>query len=96
MVSLVRSLLHIGNDNSIDHNPLTMSDEHILEEIYVTHVHSDTKFDAESLFNIAGNILTRSTHVVDNVLQVCKYICTLIIFFFILIMHFDFSYFANF
>ncbi|WJX12410.1 hypothetical protein P8452_02917 [Trifolium repens] len=46
-----------------------MSDEHILEEIYSTHVHSDTKFDVESLFNIAGNILMRSTHVVDNVVQ---------------------------
>ncbi|KAK2401960.1 protein SIEVE ELEMENT OCCLUSION B [Trifolium repens] len=67
MASLVRSLLHIGSGN--DHNPLTMSDEHILEEIYSTHVHSDTKFDVESLFNIAGNILMRSTHVVDNVVQ---------------------------
>jgi hypothetical protein len=54
-----------------DHNPLTMSDEHILEEIYSTHVHSDTKFDVESLFNIAGSILVRSTHVVDNIVQVC-------------------------
>lgn len=67
----MRSLLHIGSGN--DHNPLTMSDEHILEEIYSTHVHSDTKFDAQSLFNVAGNILTRSTHVVDNVMQVCIY-----------------------
>lgn len=67
----MRSLLHIGSGN--DHNPLTMSDEHILEEIYSTHVHSDTKFDAQSLFNVAGNILTRSTHVVDNVMQVRIY-----------------------
>jgi hypothetical protein len=74
MASLVRSLVQIGsscNGNIIDHNPLTMSDEHILEEIYSTHVHSDTKFDVESLFNIAGTILVRSTHVVDNIVQVC-------------------------
>ncbi|MCH99308.1 sieve element occlusion protein [Trifolium medium] len=73
MACLVRSLIQIGscNGNVIDHNPLTMSDELILEEIYSTHVHSDTatKFDVESLFNIAGNILVRSTHVVDNIVQ---------------------------
>ncbi|PNX62783.1 sieve element occlusion protein, partial [Trifolium pratense] len=46
-----------------------MSDELILEEIYSTHVHSHTKFDAESLFNIAADILKRSTHVVENVVQ---------------------------
>ncbi|AES61017.1 putative sieve element occlusion [Medicago truncatula] len=69
MIRLSRSSIHIGNGDIIDHNPLTMSDEHILEEIYSTHVHSDTKFDAEYLFNIAGNILTRSTHVVDNFVQ---------------------------
>ena len=74
MVRLVTSPIHIGNGDIIDHNPLTMSDEHILEEIYSTHVHSDTKFDAEYLFNIAGNILTRSTHVVDNFVQVCIYL----------------------
>lgn len=56
----------VGND----HNPLTMSDEHILEEIYSTHVHSDTKFDSASLFAITENILIRSTHLVDNVVQV--------------------------
>ena len=54
----------------IHHNPLLMSDIQIMGEIYSTHVHSDTKFDAESLFNIAANILRRSTYVVENVVQV--------------------------
>ncbi|CAK8572056.1 unnamed protein product [Lathyrus sativus] len=44
-----------------------MSDEQILEVICSTHVYSDIKFDAETLFNIARNILTCSTNVVDNV-----------------------------
>ncbi|KAJ1409428.1 Sieve element occlusion, N-terminal [Sesbania bispinosa] len=50
-------------------NPLTMSDEHILEEIYSTHVHSDTKFDVDSLYTLVDNILKHSTHIVDNIVQ---------------------------
>jgi hypothetical protein len=73
-----------------DYNPLTMSDEHILEEIYSTHVHSDTvtKFDAESLFNIAAVILRRSTYVAENFVQVCHIICRYIFFFYLCIMIF--------
>lgn len=83
MSSLVVPVLHAANNVSSqvvssvlpgavgnDHNPLTMSDEHILEQIYSTHVHSDTKFDSGSLFAITENILIRSTHLVDNVVQV--------------------------
>jgi len=51
-------------------NPLTMSDEQILEQIYSTHVHSDTKFDVDSLLTLVENILRRSTNIVDNVVQV--------------------------
>ncbi|XP_045808113.1 protein SIEVE ELEMENT OCCLUSION B-like [Trifolium pratense] len=72
MACLVRTFLtkqHVLISENNDHNPLTMSDELILEEIYSTHVHSHTKFDAESLFNIAADILKRSTHVVENVVQ---------------------------
>ncbi|XP_027936338.1 protein SIEVE ELEMENT OCCLUSION B-like [Vigna unguiculata] len=50
-------------------NPLTMSDEQILEQIYSTHVHSDTKFDVDSLLTLVENILRRSTNIVDNVVQ---------------------------
>ncbi|XP_014511867.1 protein SIEVE ELEMENT OCCLUSION B [Vigna radiata var. radiata] len=52
-----------------ERNPLTMSDEQILEEIYSTHVHSDTKFDVDSLLTLVENTLRRSTHIVDNVVQ---------------------------
>ncbi|XP_020222268.1 protein SIEVE ELEMENT OCCLUSION B [Cajanus cajan] len=62
----LKSLLQ-GADN--EHNPLTMSDEQILEQIYSTHVHSDTKFDVASLFILVENTLRRSTHIVDNVVQ---------------------------
>ncbi|KOM27727.1 hypothetical protein LR48_Vigan457s000500 [Vigna angularis] len=52
-----------------ERNPLIMSDEQILEQIYSTHVHSDTKFDVDSLLTLVENTLRRSTHIVDNVVQ---------------------------
>ncbi|XP_061371201.1 protein SIEVE ELEMENT OCCLUSION B-like [Gastrolobium bilobum] len=52
-----------------EHNPLTMSDEQILEQIYSTHVHSDTKFDVSSLLTLVENALRRSTQIVDNIVQ---------------------------
>lgn len=65
----MKSFLHITSGNIIHNNPLIMSDIQIMGEIYSTHVHSDTKFDVESLFNIAANILRRSTYIVENVVQ---------------------------
>lgn len=65
--SSLKSLLQKGEN---EHNPLTMSDEQILEQIYSTHVHSDTKFDVDSLFTLVENTLRRSTHIVDNLVQV--------------------------
>ncbi|KAI9123060.1 hypothetical protein K1719_005949 [Acacia pycnantha] len=50
-------------------NPLTLSDQEILEKVYATHLPSDTKFDADSLFSIVDIILRGSTHIVDNVLD---------------------------
>ncbi|KHN13158.1 protein SIEVE ELEMENT OCCLUSION B-like [Glycine soja] len=64
--SSLKSLLQKGEN---EHNPLTMSDEQILEQIYSTHVHSDTKFDVDSLFTLVENTLRRSTHIVDNLVQ---------------------------
>ncbi|KAK7344016.1 hypothetical protein VNO77_13214 [Canavalia gladiata] len=52
-----------------EQNPLTMSDEQILDQIYSTHIHTDTKFDVDSLFTLVENTLRRSTHIVDNVVQ---------------------------
>ncbi|TKY63469.1 sieve element occlusion s [Spatholobus suberectus] len=52
-----------------EHDPLTTSDEQILEQIYSTHVHRDTKFDVDSLFTLVENTIRRSTHIVDNVAQ---------------------------
>lgn len=67
----LKTLLSAGE---IESNPLTMSDDQILDQIYSTHVHSDTKFDAASLFTLAQNTLARSTHIVDSVVQVYIYI----------------------
>ena len=49
-----------------------MSDAQILEQIYAIHVHNhnDLKFDVNSLFSLVENILKRSTHIVDNAVQV--------------------------
>ncbi|OIV90685.1 hypothetical protein TanjilG_23798 [Lupinus angustifolius] len=52
-----------------ENNPLTLSDEQILGQIYSTHVHSDSKFDAGTLFTLVENVITCSTYIVDNVVQ---------------------------
>lgn len=46
-----------------------MSDQEILEKVYATHLPSDTKLDADSLFTIVDIILRGSTCIVDNVLE---------------------------
>ncbi|KAK7356609.1 hypothetical protein VNO80_15884 [Phaseolus coccineus] len=66
----LKSLFHRSSES--EHNPLNMSDEQILEEIYSTHVHSHTKFDVDSLFVLVENTLRRSTLIVDNVVQGSK------------------------
>ncbi|KAL2325103.1 hypothetical protein Fmac_024161 [Flemingia macrophylla] len=83
-MNVVKSLLHIGGN---ENNPLAMSDEQILEQIYTTHVHSDTKFDVESLFTLVENTLRRTTiigsheitleHIDDKIPQFDSPLCTL-------------------
>ena len=67
MAGLIKAILHHGEE---EHNPLTLSDHQILDQIITTHVHTESKFDVDSLFNLVESILKRSTHIVDNVLQV--------------------------
>ncbi|XP_057425082.1 protein SIEVE ELEMENT OCCLUSION B-like [Lotus japonicus] len=72
VVSAVNTIFGGGNKeqpNKAAHNPLTLSDDQILEEIYSTHVHSDAKFDVNSLFSVVDNIVERSTRIADNVVQ---------------------------
>ncbi|XP_061371209.1 protein SIEVE ELEMENT OCCLUSION B-like [Gastrolobium bilobum] len=59
----------LGQTTESEHNPLTMSDEQILEQIYSTHVHTHTNFDVSSLFTLVDNTLKRSTQIVDNIVQ---------------------------
>ncbi|XP_028804339.1 protein SIEVE ELEMENT OCCLUSION B [Neltuma alba] len=66
MAGIIKAILNHGEH---EHNPLTLSDEQILDQIYTTHVHSDAKFDVAPLFDLVDNILKRSTHIVDNVVQ---------------------------
>ncbi|XP_020222813.1 protein SIEVE ELEMENT OCCLUSION B isoform X2 [Cajanus cajan] len=68
----LKSLFHRTSETSSEHNPLSMSDEQILEQIYSTHVHSHTKFDVDSLFILVENTLRRSTLIVDTVVQGSK------------------------
>lgn len=48
-------------------NPLGWTDDQILEKVYITHVHTAERYDVESLFNVASNIIRRSTAVADSV-----------------------------
>ncbi|KAL2325100.1 hypothetical protein Fmac_024158 [Flemingia macrophylla] len=68
----LKSLFHRTGETSHENNPLSMSDEQILEQIYTTHVHSHTKFDVDSLFILVENTLRRSTLIVDSVVQGSK------------------------
>ncbi|KAF5466028.1 hypothetical protein F2P56_015986 [Juglans regia] len=46
---------------------LTMSDHDIMNHIHATHIPGDEKFDVDSLFLFAENILKRASLIVDNV-----------------------------
>lgn len=46
---------------------LTMSDHDIMSHIQGTHIPGDEKFDVDSLFLFAENILRRASIIVDNV-----------------------------
>lgn len=50
-------------------NPLSWTDDKILETVYITHVHTGERFDVESLFILTSNILKRSTAVADSVVS---------------------------
>ncbi|KAJ7979935.1 Protein SIEVE ELEMENT OCCLUSION B [Quillaja saponaria] len=69
MASKLLTKISLHHTESSEVNPLTLSDDQILEQIYGTHVHSDEKFDVDSLFIVVDNILDRSTHIVDSIVQ---------------------------
>lgn len=48
-------------------NPLALTDDQILEKVYITHVHTAERYDVESLYNITSNIIKRSTAAADSV-----------------------------
>jgi hypothetical protein len=73
-------------NNGIQLSMLAMSesDKQILKQIYATRVLDDKKFDANSLFIVAKNILKRVTHSVDNVMVIYMFLSLYItsVFFF--------------
>ncbi|KAG6732712.1 hypothetical protein I3842_01G191300 [Carya illinoinensis] len=44
-----------------------MSDHDIMNHIHATHIPGDEKFDVDSLFLFAENILKRASLIIDNV-----------------------------
>ncbi|KAI4345935.1 hypothetical protein L6164_013020 [Bauhinia variegata] len=69
MAVIGHTLKALFHHDEKDPSPFTQSNEEISEVIYTTHVHSDIKLDVDSLFTLSQNILKRSTHIVDNVVQ---------------------------
>ncbi|MED6220176.1 hypothetical protein PIB30_042316 [Stylosanthes scabra] len=68
----LKSLLQTA-DKEHNNNPLAMSDDHILDLIYSTHVHTHTNnFDVDSLFTLVYTTLRRSSSIVDHFVEGSK------------------------
>ncbi|MED6119871.1 hypothetical protein PIB30_015823 [Stylosanthes scabra] len=48
-------------------NPLALTDDQILERVYITHVHTAQRYDVDSIFNVTSSIIKRSTVAADTV-----------------------------
>ncbi|KAL4338911.1 hypothetical protein AHAS_Ahas12G0257500 [Arachis hypogaea] len=47
-------------------NPLALTDDQILERVYITHVHTAQRYDVDSIFNVTSSIIKRSTVAADT------------------------------
>ncbi|KAJ1378972.1 Sieve element occlusion, N-terminal [Sesbania bispinosa] len=54
-------------------NPFEISDDQILEKVYITHFHCGEKYDTASLYSVASNVINHSIEISDLVI---KMICT--------------------
>jgi len=46
-------------------NPFDVNDDQMLEKIYMTHYHCVEKYDVESLYKIASNVIHHSIEIAD-------------------------------
>lgn len=51
-------------------NPFEISDDHILEKVYITHFHCTEKYDIEPLYSVASNVINHSIEISDLVIKV--------------------------
>ncbi|KAK7401156.1 hypothetical protein VNO78_12475 [Psophocarpus tetragonolobus] len=48
-------------------NPFEVSDDQILERIYITHFHCVEKYDVGPLYNVASNVIKHSIEIADSI-----------------------------
>ncbi|KAK7243168.1 hypothetical protein RIF29_37956 [Crotalaria pallida] len=65
-VSSVPTLQQVKASTTTLINPLSLTDDQILEKVYITHVHTAERYDVESLFNVTSNIIKRSAAAADS------------------------------
>ncbi|TKY50031.1 SIEVE ELEMENT OCCLUSION B protein [Spatholobus suberectus] len=49
-------------------NPFEVSDDQILEKVYITHFHCVEKYDVGSLYSVASNVINHSTEIADLII----------------------------
>ncbi|XP_057433305.1 protein SIEVE ELEMENT OCCLUSION B-like isoform X2 [Lotus japonicus] len=50
-------------------NPFEVSDDQILEKVYITHFHCVEKYDVGSLYSVASNVINHSIEISDLVIK---------------------------
>ncbi|KAL2322224.1 hypothetical protein Fmac_026603 [Flemingia macrophylla] len=50
-------------------NPFEVSDDQILEKVYITHFHCVEKYDVGSLYNVASNVVNHSIEIADLIIK---------------------------
>ncbi|KAJ1394325.1 Sieve element occlusion, N-terminal [Sesbania bispinosa] len=50
-------------------NPFEISDDQILEKVYITHFHCAEKYDVASLYSVASNVINHSIEISDLVIK---------------------------
>ncbi|RDY07241.1 hypothetical protein CR513_08674, partial [Mucuna pruriens] len=50
-------------------NPFEVSDDQILEKVYITHFHCVEKYDVGSLYSVASNVINHSIEIADLIIK---------------------------
>ena len=54
---------HTQQQEKASLNPFEISDDQILEKVYITHFHCVEKYDAGSLYTVASNVINHSIEI---------------------------------